>query len=116
MKRDMNLIRSLLLETEGATPKQDLSSYTTEQLVYHSALLVEAGLVDGTIIENGSGYPAGTTIIRLTWAGHDFLDAARSDTIWKKAGEKIKAAGVEVTIDVLKEVLKQVARQSLGLP
>jgi len=43
----MNLIRLLLLETEGEDPKPDLSAYTEDQCVYHSALLIEAGLVDG---------------------------------------------------------------------
>ncbi len=30
MKRDMNLIRLLLLETEGEDPQPDLSAYTEE--------------------------------------------------------------------------------------
>src|ERR1035437_5806351 len=38
----------------GGEPKPDLSAYTPEQCVYHSALLIEAGLVDGSIINNGS--------------------------------------------------------------
>jgi hypothetical protein len=116
MKRDMNLIRLLLLQTEGEEPKPDLSAYTTEQCVYHSALLVEAGLVDGEIITNGAGLPATTIILRLSWAGHEFLDAARSDTIWHKAGERIKKSGVDVTLSLLQEILKQLAKQSLGLP
>jgi hypothetical protein len=106
MKRDMNLIRLLLLETEGEET----------QSVYHSALLVEAGLVHGEIILDGSGQPTGAVILRLTWAGHEFLDAARNDTIWHKAGERIKKSGVDVTLSLLQEILKQLAKQSLGLP
>jgi hypothetical protein len=33
VKRDMNLIRLLLLETEGEEPKPDLSTWTEEQRV-----------------------------------------------------------------------------------
>jgi hypothetical protein len=116
MKRDMNLIRLLLLETEGEDPKPDLTTYTEEQRVYHSALLIEAGLIDGQIIPNAIGLPAGTVRLRLTWAGHEFLDAARNETIWKKAEEKVKKSGVEVTVSVLKELLNQLLKQSLGLP
>jgi hypothetical protein len=116
MKRDMNLIRLLLLETEGEEPKPDLSAYDETQSVYHSALLVEAGLVHGEIILDGSGQPTGAVILRLTWAGHEFLDAARNDTIWHKAGERIKKSGVDVTLSLLQEILKQLAKQSLGLP
>jgi hypothetical protein len=115
MKRDMNLIRLLLLETEGVEPMPDLSAYTEEQRVYHSALLIEAGLVHGETVLDGSGQPAGTIILRPTWAGHEFLDAARSDTIWHKAGEQIKKSGVDVTLSLLQEILKQLAKQSLGL-
>jgi hypothetical protein len=80
MKRDMNLIRLLLLETEGEEPKPDLSPYSGEQRVYHSALLIEAGLIDGQIIPNAIGLPARTVSLRLTWSGHEFLDATRSGT------------------------------------
>jgi hypothetical protein len=116
MKRDMNLIRLLLLETEGEDPKPDLTGFSEEQRIYHSALLIEAGLVHGEVVLDGSGQPAGTIILRPTWAGHEFLDAARNDTIWRKAGEKIKNSGVDVTLELLKEILKQLIKQSLGLP
>jgi len=116
MKRDMNLIRLLLLEVEGEEPRPDLSAYTEDQRIYHSALLIEAGLVHGQVLENGSGQPVGTVISRPTWAGHEFLDAARNDTIWKKATEQIKKSGVDVTITLLKDILNQLLKQSLGLP
>src|SRR5258708_1781099 len=115
MKRDMNLIRLLLLDVEGEESKPDLSAFGESQQVYHSALLIEAGLVHGDIILDGEGQPTGTVAIRLTWAGHEFLDAARNETIWHKAGEKIKKSGVDVTISVLKEILEGLLKQSLGL-
>jgi hypothetical protein len=116
MKRDMNLIRLLLLETEGEDPKPNLSAYTEDQRVYHSALLIEAGLVDGQIIQDSNGQPAATVTLRLTWSGHEFLDAARNNTIWHKAEERIKTSGVDVTVSLMKEILNQLLKQSLGLP
>ncbi|MFZ1073703.1 MAG: DUF2513 domain-containing protein [Verrucomicrobiia bacterium] len=53
--------------------------------------------------------------MRPTWDGHEFLDAARNDTIWRKAGEQIKKSGVDVTLSLLKEILNQILKQSLGL-
>jgi hypothetical protein len=47
MKRNMNLIHLLLLETESEEPRPDLSQYSEGHRVYHSALLIEAGLVHG---------------------------------------------------------------------
>ena len=49
MKRDMELIRLSLLEVEREEPAPDLSGYTKDQKVYHMALYIEAGLVDGDI-------------------------------------------------------------------
>jgi hypothetical protein len=116
MKRDMNLIRLLLLETEGEDPKPDLSAYSVEARVYHSALLIEAELVHGEVVLNADGQPVGAVVLRPTWSGHEFLDAARNDTIWHKAGERIKKSGVDVTLSLVKEILNQLLKDSLGLP
>jgi hypothetical protein len=116
MKRDMELIRVSLLEVEREEPAPDLSGYTQDQKVYHMALCIEAGLVDGEIVKDGNGYPAATAAVRLTWKGHEFLDAARNDTIWRKALGHIKKAGVTVTLPVLEDLLKKGAKELLGLP
>lgn len=116
MKRDMNLIRLLLLETEGQAPKPDLSNYSEKQQVYHTALLIDAGLVDGIAIKDSSGEIQATNVYRLTWAGHEFLDAARNETVWQKTQENIKKTGVDVTISILKDLLTQTLKQTLGLP
>ncbi len=115
MKRDMDLIRLLLLETEGEEPRPDLFGFTEQQRIYHSALLIEAGLIKGIIRADAKGFPSGTVRSRLTWTGHEFLDAARNDAIWKKAREKIKHSGVQVTVSVLEELLKKLLKESLGL-
>jgi hypothetical protein len=47
----------------------------------------------------------------LTWQGHEFLNAARDNTIWKKALNK---AG-SMPISVLQEWLVQLARVATGL-
>ena len=67
--------------------------------------IIEAGLIDGIIVPNATGLPARTVRLKLSWAGHEFLDAARNDTIWHKAGERIKKSGVNVTFTLLSELL-----------
>lgn len=116
MRRDADLIRLLLLEYEGEQPKPDLSAYTPEQQLEHEALLIEAGLIHGQVLKGSNGFPAGVIILRLTWAGHEFLAAARSESIWKKVREQVKKAGVQVPISVLEELLKQFIKQSIGTP
>lgn len=115
MKRNMNLVRLLLLDREGAEPKPDLSAFTEEEVVYHTALLIEAGLIHGLVIENNQGALSSTVAFRLTWAGHEFLDAARNETIWKHATERIRKAGVDVSLSLLGDLLKSLLKEPLGL-
>ena len=112
MKRDMNIIRLLLLQQEGQ--EVDLSSYTEDQLIYHAALLIEAGLVDGSIIPGEEGYPAMTTVNRMTWSGHDFLDAARNDSVWKKVTSGFAQKGLSTTFDLLKIALEKAILSQMG--
>jgi len=51
----------------------------------------------------------------LTWAGHDFLDAARNERAWEFAKRSISKVGT-VAFDVTKALLIQWAKQQLGLP
>ena len=55
-------------------------------------------------------------IQRLTSKGHDFIDAARSDTIWKKTTTAIAKAVGGASIDVFIKYLKAQAMETLGLP
>ncbi len=111
----MDLIRLQLLELEGEAPVPELTNYSEEQKVYHMALCIEAGLIDGEMVRDSNGYPAATAAIRLTWKGHEFLDAARNDKVWKKAGEHIKKSGVQVTMTLLEELLKKLLKEAMGL-
>jgi len=111
----MDLIRLLLLEIEGVEPKPDLSSYEDGQQIYHLALVVEAGLAEGEVIAGPMGLPEDVIVRRLTWKGHEFLDAARSDTIWNKAKGQFKEKAVSVSFEMLKSVLIEYGKKQLGI-
>lgn len=115
MKRDLNLIRLLLLVVEGEEPKPDLSGYTQEQQAYHMAKLIEANLVHGGIVRDENGSSVGASAVELTWAGHEFLDAARNETIWKKVGGKLTKAGVAVGLPLLQQMLTDSLKEHLGV-
>ncbi|NBK26280.1 MAG: DUF2513 domain-containing protein, partial [Spirochaetia bacterium] len=50
MRRDMDLIRLILLDVEGEE-KPDLSGYTQEQITYHKYLLIDADLAEGNPVK-----------------------------------------------------------------
>ena len=114
MKRDMELIRGLLFEFEGET-KPDLSKWTEEQKLYHAALLIEAGLLRGEVIHDSQGKIATAIIYRLTWEGHEFLDAARDETVWKKVRDKLETVGTNVALPLLVSLLTDFTKQKLGI-
>lgn len=120
MKRDMDLVRKILLAMEehehGFAPRQiDIEGYSGEQIAYHAYLMDEAGLIKAANTTHmGSSSPEGMPG-EMTWEGHEFLDAARSDTIWNKAKQKIKETGGSVTISTLTALLKKLAADALGI-
>src|SRR5579872_951629 len=116
MKRNMELIRVLLLIAEGNKPAQILvKKYPEEEMHYHAQLLIEEGYVIGLGRPiPGSAFINAVIIERLTWKGHDFLDGTRSQEIWTKVKKKdLKAGGW--TVDLLLELAKQELKKSLGL-
>lgn len=118
MKRDFELIRKLVLSIEDC-PSGDMphgvDGYTAEQVGYHSYLLVDAGLAKGVDVTSLSDTLPNWQILHLTSAGHDFADVARSDSTWSAATTIVKDKAGSVTLDVLKQVLVSVVKNTLGL-
>lgn len=118
MKRDFDLIRSILLQVEKADTGDELLTLAIEEgvkdvvLAEHIQLAIDAGLIEGQVISDD---PVGFAITRLTWQGHDFLEHARNDTIWKKVQAEARAKGTSVTLHVLNALLAKAAEKYAGL-
>jgi acetylornithine/succinyldiaminopimelate/putrescine aminotransferase len=59
------------------------------------------------------GIPDSVNARRLTWSGHEFLDAARNDTNWQKISKKIRGEGLTIGFELLKTVLVETAKDQL---
>jgi hypothetical protein len=118
MKRDMDLIRSILLKQEGVE-EIDLADFTQEQINYHTALLIEAEYVDGTVHyssrggKNSDEIPDMVRIKKIMWNGHEFLDQARNNTAWEKAKKFILDKGQTLSIDSIRIALGVVIKEAL---
>jgi hypothetical protein len=116
MKRDMELIRLMLLSFESDEELPEVGKYPLEERLYNLKLMSDAGLIEAHFIPE-TGVPKGVTILRLTWPGHDFLDSTRDSKIWKKALDHIVKPGASWTFSLLMEWLKQQAHQKVfGVP
>jgi hypothetical protein len=119
MKRDMELIRKLVLalEAEPGYPKNGVKveGYSDEEIGYHSHLMMEDGLAHGVnVTHHGSPCPA-AELTRLTWKGHEFADAVRDEARWKNAMTFIKEKAGAATVAMLTAVLTDLMKKSLGL-
>jgi hypothetical protein len=87
---------------------------TDQQIGYHALLLLESGLADGIDITVQGGEPSGR-ILRLTWEGHDFLEAAKEQSRWEDAKRLIFEKVGSASLQVWTAVLSQLTMKSLGL-
>ncbi len=127
MKRDMELIRNILLAVE-ALPLPEPPDFNDPAINFlevpgrsvlevgrHVQLLADAGLVEAHLSKaDGIVGPFGARAVRLTWNGHEFLNASRNDTIWRRTLATIREKGIDVPFSVLQEMLVAGIRASLG--
>jgi len=119
MKRDMDLVRALLMRVESehsarAPEKIEINGYTEEQIGYHAFLLNEAGLVKAVEMTSMGSPSPEARIIRLTWDGHEFLDSAREPARWEKAKDLVNKVG-GASIQLWMAVLTAYTREALGI-
>ena len=115
MRRNMELIKVILQKLEdketmdGDIGAKAFPNYPPDDINYHIAILYNAGLIEGREIKHGliTKWVAN----RLTWQGHDFLDAAKNETIWNKAKEVVKEKGGIFSLEILKKILAKFAME-----
>jgi len=121
MKRDMDLIRKILIriekyphfpEVSAGKPEipMEFDEYSQEEVYYNLNLLSQAGLVNS---DHGNTYSY-RFVHGLTWQGHEFLDLMKKDTLWKKAKDAMKETG-GMAFQVLMRILIETAtRAAMG--
>lgn len=120
MKRDLELIRKMVLACEGSAggyaEGSPIEGYTDEQIGYHAYLICDAGLAKGYDASHLGSKSPEWRILHLTSAGHDFADAARQESTWRTATGIVKDKASGITLDVLKQILVSVIKGNIGLP
>lgn len=115
MKRNWDTIREILIKVEECTLPTEmvrLSNFPPEraaEISYHAAILIEAGLVNGQMVQTLGPTVKDFFAHRLTWEGHEFLDSIRSNTVWEKTKKTFVDKGIEMTFDLVKAGASQIA-------
>ena len=118
MKRDMDLVRKILLALEKTTNTRGIMDYedydsdcSREQIDYHLNMMDQADLIVVEHIEKKMG-----VVLRaraLTWQGHEFLDLARNECFWSRAKKKVWNVTGALPFEGLKMVLVQLMKRAL---
>jgi hypothetical protein len=125
MKRDMDLVREILLQIEAAIEPPRMSDLEltkideqhVQRVAYHMQMLVdEIGFVRG--IDASSMDGPDWINLELTWSGNEFLDAIRDPEVWRRTKEGAKKVGgvsIEFAWEMAKAYGKHVIKEKLGL-
>ncbi|ANU17294.1 hypothetical protein BBI11_09790 [Planococcus maritimus] len=117
MKRDMDLVRELLLLIEAQEDdSQELKlppSIDEKVAKYHLKLLEQAGYIKVSRFAVGDNMT--WLFSSLTWDGQEFLAAIKNDTVWNRVKQSVKEKGGSIPFEVLKSLaIKMSATYFLG--
>lgn len=110
MKRDMELIRKILItleeseQTQGWVPLK-FEGYSDDQISYQVKILAEQGIIGATDCSNMNNFAWEAK--GLTWDGHDYIEAIRDDGRWQKAKDWVENAGKILTMETLKQAVTE---------
>ena len=110
MKRDMDLIRAVVLKAQNGDFYGGIPGFSDEEVKYHQALAIEKGLLEGKVLEDSSSMtdvPLAVIVLGVPWEGHDFIDAIESDSNWSKVKSFLAEAGKQVTIETIKYAVQK---------
>ena len=121
MKRNLDLIRHILLVTENSENER-LSSedYTTsdfsiDAVTYHLNLLVDEDLIKTQEFHPINSMLPLHFVMRLSSKGHDFLDSIRDDKIFNKTKKKMLEVAGNTTLDLVFSVATQITKSLLNI-
>lgn len=120
MKRDMDLVRDILLKAEsmpvGPPMLYRIGEVEDLVLLHHLEMLIEAGLLRGKISRSQGTRGDIIGISGLTWEGHEWIETVRSDRVWAETKETLSKDDGAMTFELAKAVATRVHRVRLGLP
>jgi hypothetical protein len=120
MQRDMDLFRKIALHLEKCDHEVfstaiEIDGYTKSQICYHCELMKDAGFIAVGSCDDYDG-DCEMLIFRLSHRGHDFIDSARSESVWQNAQTQIGKTIGGASLQVLMQLLINYGQTKLGLP
>ncbi len=101
MQRDMEIVRTILLTIEDTDDPSSclqrihdaLPEVSPEVIDEYLTMLEQHGLIEIKSLARTLSNVLLTALLKLTWEGHDFIAAAKNESVWKKMLEALKEKG-----------------------
>jgi hypothetical protein len=120
MKRDLDLVRQLMLQIEAlpAGPPAQYRAGEVEDpvLLKHLEMLIAAGLVSGKISQSHGSRGDVISISGLTWDGHEWVELVRSQAVWNEIKATLMERAGAVTFELTRAVAQRILLARVGLP
>jgi hypothetical protein len=119
MKRDLELIRKLLLFFEGKNSTElvelpPIEGYDKTTLKTHLVLMFEAGLLRCEPVRSSTSDRVIYVLpFELTWNGHEFLDKVRSESVWNRIRGTIASQGGSIAFALVNQLATRYAMELL---
>ncbi|WEZ07573.1 DUF2513 domain-containing protein [Priestia flexa] len=114
MKRDMDLIRKILIQVEEKENEyleelQPIEGYTEEEVQYHLRLISGQKFVNAYYADNTG------RVTNLTWEGYEFLENIKNESIWNKTKDVVAKNGGTASVAIMAELAKDFTLKHFGL-
>jgi hypothetical protein len=123
MTLDPDLLREVLISLASAPPNTtpqipEIAGHSQDEIFEHVQLLHDAGFIEARILPSSVSQQRiyAVHVIRVKYAGHAFLAAARDEAMWKVTKKTFRDKGVEFTLDLASRILSNLAASHMGLP
>lgn len=119
MKRDMDLIRKILLDLEQndiARYKQmELEGYDPLAIGYHCYLLQQAGLIEAADATSNQYFLPHFIPLYLTWDGYEFLNGVKEPSDWERIKKKVVQPTGGFVFSLAKDVILHELKSRIGI-
>lgn len=114
MQRDMDLVRSILMELADSENPLDAGVFVDDTrdyqfIAYHIDIMEQAGLLKATIKHGWNKTYMATSADALTWEGQDYLASVKSDKLWSHVKLTIAKQFGDVGFSTIKALAEKIA-------
>jgi len=119
MKRDLDLIRKLLLffeekETAEHVEVPPIPGYDELTIRYHLVLMYDAGLLRCEPVRSSTSDRVIHVLpFELTWEGHEFLDNVRHDNVWERIRQIVISEGGSLAFGIVNQLATRFAMEMI---